>query len=86
MKVEFTCAKKGEKAQTVRTSQFDIKFNVGEYYRITFADGRSTIANVSRNGSTLYVPAVDFPTGLKRAITGKNGSVTHEVKSIKQIV
>ena len=86
MKVIFTCAKKGEKAQTIRTSQFDIKFNEGEYYRITFADGRSTIAKVTRKGTTMYVPAADFPVGFKRAVTGKNGSVAHKVKSIKQIV
>ena len=83
MKLKFTCASAGERAQTINTSQFEgCYFSYGEQYKITFTNGTSAIAYVNRaNGSTLYIKATDFPSGLKRATLGN--PVSRTIKSIK---
>ena len=83
--VKFTCASAGEKAQTIRTSQFEgINFKKGQQYKILFVNGASALASVNRNdGSTLYIPAEEFPSGLKRAQVG--APVLRKIKSIKKL-
>lgn len=83
MRVEFTCASVGEKAQTIKTSQFpNIKFKKGQNFTITLSNGVKLKAYVNRkDASSLYIKAVDFPNNLKRAVVGN--SVTRTVKSIK---
>lgn len=85
MKVEFTCASEGEKAQTVKTSQLDnygFKFKQGDFYKITFSNGEVAVAYVNRaNASTLYIRSGNFPNGLKRATIGN--PVSRTIKSIK---
>jgi hypothetical protein len=83
MKVEFTCASVGEKAQTIKTSQFKgIKFKKGQNFTITLVNGTKLRAYVNRADlSTLYIKAIDFPANLKRAQIGK--PVSRLIKSIK---
>ncbi len=84
LSVKFTCASVGEKAQTLTTSQFEgMKFSDGQYYKIVFENGKSALARVTRNGRTLYIPALDFPSGLKRATVGS--PVSRKIKNIKKV-
>lgn len=82
--VKFTCASLGEKAQTIRTSQFEgVTFRKGQVYKITLANGTVLNASVNRaDGSTLYITAENFPSNLKRAQVGS--PVSRKIKSIKQ--
>lgn len=84
MNLEFTCASAGEKAQTIRTNQltgFNFKFKQGDFYKITFSNGKTAVAYVNRkDASTFYIKSSDFPSGLKRASVGN--SVSRTIKKI----
>jgi hypothetical protein len=83
-KVKFTCASVNEKAQTITTSQFEgINFKDGQEYELVFENGKKATARVTRNGKTLYVPAAEFPSGLKRAEVGL--PVSRKIKNIKKL-
>jgi len=88
-KVEFTCASVKEKSQTIRTNQLSnlgFNFKDGESYKITFVNGKTAVATVSRNGATLYISAKSFPRGLDRATVARlGGPVTRNLKSIKKV-
>jgi hypothetical protein len=83
--VKFTCASAGEKAQTIRTSQFEgYTFRKGQHYRLVLSNGTVLNAVVNRaDGSTLYITAENFPSGLKRA--GVGSPVSRKIKSIKKV-
>lgn len=85
MKVKFTCASVGEKSQTLRTSQFEGLFNFknGQQYRIYFTNGKYADGYITRNGTTLYIPAEEFPSGLKRAEVGN--PVFRTIRNIKKL-
>lgn len=84
LSVKFTCASVGEKAQTLTTSQFEgINFVDGQNYKIVFENGKTALARVTRQGRTLYIPAGDFPSGLKRAVVGS--PVMRKIKNIKKV-
>jgi hypothetical protein len=91
MKIKFTCASEGEKAQTVTVGQLLEVFENTEYdnfykgakYRIYFTNGTSVEGYVNREGKTLYIPAANLPKGFKKATVGNPVSKT--VKSLKFI-
>jgi hypothetical protein len=84
LSVKFTCASVGEKAQTITTAQFEgINFKNGQEYKIVFSNGKVANARVTRNGRTLYIPASEFPAGLKRAVVGS--PVPRKIKSLKKL-
>lgn len=83
-KFKFTCASVNEKAQTLTTSQFEnVNFADGQEYKVIFENGKSAVARVTRNGRTLYIPASEFPSGLKRAEVGS--PVFRKIKAIKKL-
>ena len=83
-KVKFTCASVSEKAQTITTSQFEgFNFKNGQLYELVFENGKTATARVTRNGRTLYIPASEFPSGLKRAEVGL--PVARKIKNIKKL-
>lgn len=86
MNIKFTCASVNEKSQTIRTSQLKdlgFSFKDGQSYKVTFSNGKTAIATVSRNGETLYIAAANFPSGLKRAEVGS--PVLRKIKNIKKV-
>lgn len=85
MKVKFTCASVSEKSQTLRTSQFEglFSFRNGQQFRVYFTNGKYADGYVTRNGTTLYIPASSFPSGLKRAAVGS--PVSRTIKNIKKL-
>lgn len=84
LSVKFTCASVNEKAQTITTSQFEgVNFKDGQVYKIVFENGKVAEARVTRNGRTLYIPASNFPSGLKRAEVGS--PVLRKIKNIKKL-
>jgi len=91
MKLKFTCASEGEKAQTVTVAQllnvFDNtevdNFYKGAKYRVYFTNGTSVEGYINREFKTLYIPAANLPKGFKRATIGN--PVSRTVKSLKFI-
>lgn len=82
--VKFTCASVNEKAQTITTSQFEgLNFKDGQEYEIVFTNGKKALARVTRSGKTLYIPASEFPSGLKRAEVSL--PVSRKIKNLKKV-
>lgn len=84
MKVKFTCAKDGEKAQTITVNQLgDGYFTKGAKFRFYFGNGITADGYVNRESKTIYIPAGNFPKGLKRATVGN--PVSRTLKKIKPL-
>lgn len=91
MKLKFTCASAGEKAQTITVNQLLTAFEnteldnfyKGAQYRIYFTNGTYADGFVNREFKTFYIPAANLPKGLKRATVGN--PVSRTIKSLKFI-
>lgn len=88
MKLKFTCASAGEKAQTITVNQLTGKYDIalftyGSQFRIYFTNGTFADAYVNRDFKTLYIPAANLPKGFKRASVGN--PVSRTIKNIKSL-
>lgn len=87
--IKVSCASRGEKSQTIRTSQFaGLVFNKGDRYVIKPEGINFFIpCYVNRkDGSTLYVKEKHWPRILNKALVGKGNQRSLKIEYITKEV